>query len=96
MDDSDVLRADPDGGPGQQPSALVTGGTSGIGLATAQALLDSGYGVLVCGRDVERGRAALERLGATRPVSSVAADVTDEEDVAVCWPQPISASVAWI
>ena len=43
--------------------ALVTGGTSGIGLATAARLRDGGARVVVAGRDAARGRAALAALG---------------------------------
>ncbi|MCB9671899.1 MAG: SDR family NAD(P)-dependent oxidoreductase [Alphaproteobacteria bacterium] len=35
--------------------ALVTGGTSGIGLAIAQALVGAGFAVTVTGRDAEKG-----------------------------------------
>ncbi len=36
--------------------AIVTGGASGIGKATAEALVDDGYTVIVCSRREERGR----------------------------------------
>ncbi|MBQ9615770.1 MAG: SDR family NAD(P)-dependent oxidoreductase, partial [Selenomonadaceae bacterium] len=40
--------------------ALITGGTSGIGLATAELLLADGYEVALMGRSPERGRDALQ------------------------------------
>ena len=42
--------------------ALVTGGTSGIGLAAARMMLERGARVAVAGRSEERGRKALESL----------------------------------
>lgn len=42
--------------------AVVTGGTSGIGYAVAEELARRGYGLIITGRDVLRGRAARERL----------------------------------
>ena len=44
--------------------AIVTGGTSGIGLAIAKALADAGAKVVVAGRSQERGEEALEALRA--------------------------------
>ncbi|MGH1492777.1 MAG: SDR family NAD(P)-dependent oxidoreductase [Acidimicrobiales bacterium] len=41
---------------------LVTGGTSGIGLAAARRLLAEGATVIIGGRDAERGQAALAEL----------------------------------
>ena len=41
---------------------LVTGGTSGIGLATAQALAEAGARVAVAGRDADRGAAVAAEL----------------------------------
>ncbi|CAJ1582105.1 SDR family oxidoreductase [[Mycobacterium] wendilense] len=44
-------------------SALVTGGTAGIGLACAQLLADAGAQVIISGRDTARGEAAATALG---------------------------------
>lgn len=45
-------------------TVLVTGGSSGVGLATVRALLDEGARVATCGRDQERLAKAAARLGA--------------------------------
>ncbi|MBC2873847.1 MULTISPECIES: SDR family NAD(P)-dependent oxidoreductase [Streptomyces] len=44
-------------------TVLITGGTSGIGLATARRLLDEGAYVAITGRDDARLKAAVEELG---------------------------------
>ena len=44
--------------------ALVTGGTSGIGLAIAKALADAGARVVISGRSQERGDEAIETFRA--------------------------------
>ena len=44
--------------------AVVTGGSSGIGLATARLLLADGARVAICGRDPARLAAAVEKLAA--------------------------------
>ena len=61
--------------------ALITGGTSGIGLATARAFLTAGASVVVCGRSSERGQQVAQDLSALGDVEYVAADVTDEASV---------------
>lgn len=57
--------------------ALVTGGTSGIGVAIAERLRSEGAHVVLTGRDAERGREVAERTGA----SFVRADVRDGDAV---------------
>lgn len=42
--------------------ALITGGTDGIGLATARSFVTAGAKVLVAGRNAERGQRALAAL----------------------------------
>jgi NAD(P)-dependent dehydrogenase (short-subunit alcohol dehydrogenase family) len=58
--------------------AVVTGGTSGIGLATARVLLAEGARVAICGRNAERLAAAREKLGA--PAASLLAERCDVLD----------------
>jgi len=60
--------------------ALVTGGSRGIGLAVAAALLREGAAVAICGRDRAALDAALERLGDRS--SAIECDVGDEGQVA--------------
>lgn len=60
--------------------ALVTGGASGLGFATASRLVEDGARVVVVDRDASAGRKVEAELG-SRAVF-VAADVTDEDQVA--------------
>jgi NAD(P)-dependent dehydrogenase (short-subunit alcohol dehydrogenase family) len=59
--------------------ALVVGGTSGIGLATAAELVDQGHRVAICGRDTGRGERAARDLG--HDVLFVPGDVSRAADV---------------
>jgi NAD(P)-dependent dehydrogenase (short-subunit alcohol dehydrogenase family) len=58
------------------PSALVTGGSSGIGLAIARMLRDEGYELTLASRTKEKIEAAAAELGAL----AVAADMAQEGD----------------
>ncbi len=58
--------------------ALVTGGTSGIGLACATALAAEGAAVLACGRRAPAGLAVTPALG---EVVQAHLDVTNEDEV---------------
>jgi NAD(P)-dependent dehydrogenase (short-subunit alcohol dehydrogenase family) len=59
-------------------SALVTGGSSGIGLAIARMLREEGYGLTVAARRRERVDAAAGELDAL----GITANVADEDDCA--------------
>ncbi|WP_370970000.1 SDR family NAD(P)-dependent oxidoreductase [Amycolatopsis sp. cg9] len=58
--------------------ALVTGGTRGIGLATARALVEAGATVVLTGRDEARAKEAASAAGAA---AGLALDVTDAKAV---------------
>jgi len=57
--------------------ALVTGGSSGIGYATARLLRDRGADVAICGRKADAVEQAASELGAL----GIIADVSHEDDV---------------
>jgi NAD(P)-dependent dehydrogenase (short-subunit alcohol dehydrogenase family) len=66
-----------------QKAALVTGGSSGIGLAIARALGEDGYGLTVSARRPEKLEAAAEDLrSAGLEVLSVPANMADEQALA--------------
>src|SRR4030088_1957792 len=60
--------------------ALITGGESGIGFATARLFVSEGARVHVVGIDESKLAAAVVELGEDKALSSVA-DVTDEDAV---------------
>ncbi|WP_432051192.1 SDR family NAD(P)-dependent oxidoreductase [Streptomyces xiamenensis] len=61
-------------------TAVVTGGSSGIGLATAVRLADEGAYVFVTGRREAELEAAVKTIGADR-ATAVAGDIANLEDL---------------
>src|SRR5436190_1471446 len=59
--------------------AIVAGGASGLGAATARRLHEAGARVVICDLNAERGEAFAGELGA--PARFVAANVTDADAV---------------
>jgi NAD(P)-dependent dehydrogenase (short-subunit alcohol dehydrogenase family) len=65
-----------------EKAALITGGSSGIGLAIARALGEDGYGITVSARRPDKLEAAAEDLrSAGLEVESVPANMADEDDL---------------
>ena len=60
---------------------VITGGSAGIGLATAGLFLKSGANVAICGRDDARLEAAAGELGEDR-LFTMTCDVLDKDQVA--------------
>lgn len=64
-------------------TVMIVGGTSGLGFATAQRLIDLGAEVAIVGRDVDKVDRARRELGARATVASVdAADASALRDFA--------------
>lgn len=59
---------------------MITGGTSGIGAATAELFIAQGAQVVICGRSTEKGTALAKRLGEC--ARFITADVMEEADIA--------------
>lgn len=60
--------------------ALITGGTSGIGLATARLFVQEGAVVVITGRDAGRGAAAEAALKTSGDALFIGCDVRDAAD----------------
>jgi NAD(P)-dependent dehydrogenase (short-subunit alcohol dehydrogenase family) len=66
-----------------QRAAIVTGGSSGIGLEIARMLLQEGYGVTVASRRADKLKQAVVDLsGDGREIASVAGSMADEAVIA--------------
>lgn len=73
-----------------KPSAIVTGGASGVGLATVRRLLDEGWPVAVLDADPFALADAEENLAGENAVF-VEVDVTDEDEMAEAFDQAVDA-----
>ena len=65
-------------------TVVITGGTSGIGLATANIFLKNGWNTVLIGRDAEKGMQVEQQLGETYSPAQVAfiqADISKSSEV---------------
>jgi NAD(P)-dependent dehydrogenase (short-subunit alcohol dehydrogenase family) len=65
----------------QGKTALITGGTTGLGFAMAERFLEEGARVAITGRDEELGARASDRLSVGGDVRFLRADAADVSDV---------------
>lgn len=70
--------------------ALITGGSSGIGLAIAEAFLKSGANVVITGRSIEKLNKATEELSAYGKCCGIVMDVTKAETLQRDFEQAVS------
>ena len=73
-----------------KPSAIVTGGASGIGLAAAEWLLDDGWPVAILDADRQALAAAEDMLAGENAVF-LFADLADEDELADAFDQAVDA-----
>lgn len=65
-------------------TVVITGGTSGIGLATADIFLENGWNTVLIGRDAAKGMQVERQLGETYSPAQVAfiqADISKSSEV---------------
>ena len=66
----------------QGKTALITGGTSGMGIATALSMAEKGASVIITGRDEARGASTVEKIRARgHDAQFIAADFSEISEV---------------
>lgn len=60
---------------------LVTGGGSGIGFETAKMFLQTGARVVICGRNVEKLKSAIEKLNDHKKCHYIPCDIRKSEQI---------------
>lgn len=78
-----VLRAVPQANLLEGKIALITGGSSGIGLAIAQGFISAGAKVIICGTNEKKLNMAVEKLQVQSDRSKVKGLVCDVRDVSM-------------
>ena len=82
MDTQVLSKVDPEIGNILGKAVVITGGTTGIGRATAMLLASLGARVLILGRDEQALRTALDEIGkAGGEVHGLTADVSNEQGI---------------
>ncbi len=61
---------------------LIVGGTTGLGLEAARQFLQEGAHVVISGRSADKGNAAVAELCGLGPISFIASDASDSDQVA--------------
>ncbi|MEM8497619.1 MAG: SDR family oxidoreductase [Pseudomonadota bacterium] len=63
------------------PLALIIGGSSGMGLASAEKLLEQGINTLILGRNSDKLKKAEQHLGNNGLIETLKADLYNDDDV---------------
>lgn len=64
-----------------EPLSLIIGGSSGIGLATAEQLLSQGHQVVIVGRNTDKLDRAKQKLEKSGSIQTIKTDLYNEADV---------------
>ncbi len=77
-------------------TALVTGGSKGIGRSIAERLLAAGYEVHICARSADEVKKTVEELSDRGPIHGFRLDLADRKqvfDLCKSWGRPLDALV---